>query len=102
MRQTLATISFLGLCATGAVARDVPANVKALYDSIRSSGTCSNVLQGGFFSQEGDSQGKIYSFLDLLPIPMLVSNAAQQISATVEIILRTRASSTCKDLAASL
>ncbi|KAJ2969536.1 hypothetical protein NQ176_g8611 [Zarea fungicola] len=60
MRQTLATISFLGLCATGAVARDVPANVKALYDSIRSSGTCSNVLQGGFFSQEGDSQDFCY------------------------------------------
>lgn len=57
MHGILKTLVIPGLLAAPALARDVPSNVRALYDSIRSSGSCSNVLQGGFYSQEGDSKG---------------------------------------------
>ncbi|KAG6018100.1 hypothetical protein E4U43_007573 [Claviceps pusilla] len=40
--------------ASLATARDVPSNVKALYDQIRSQGQCQNVLAGGFHSQQND------------------------------------------------
>ncbi|KAG5971278.1 hypothetical protein E4U55_001287 [Claviceps digitariae] len=35
-------------------ARDVPSNVRALYDGIRAQGKCRNVLAGGFHSEEND------------------------------------------------
>lgn len=51
------SLPILSLLATGVVARDVPANVKSLYNSIRAKGQCSTVLKGGFYSSEGDSKG---------------------------------------------
>lgn len=46
-----------GLLVAQAVARDVPANVQSLFDSITSQGSCSNELATGFYSREGDSKG---------------------------------------------
>lgn len=57
MNNVIKPLLFSSLLAAPALARGVPANIKALYDSIRSQGQCSNVLQGGFFSQEDDSKG---------------------------------------------
>jgi hypothetical protein len=49
-----------GYLAGAVVARDVPANVKNLYNSIRAQGSCKNILKGGFYSQEKDSKGTLY------------------------------------------
>lgn len=57
MLPTVTKASIVALLASNALARDVPANVRALYDSIVGAGSCSNVLQGGFFSKENDSKG---------------------------------------------
>ena len=47
-------LSLLGLLAT-ANARDIPENVRKLYDSIVGQGECQNELQGGFLSaDDGD------------------------------------------------
>lgn len=46
------------LAASPALARQIPANVQSLYNSIRAQGTCKNILKGGFYSQEGDSKSK--------------------------------------------
>lgn len=59
MHRAAISAAVATLLAGNVLARDVPSNVKALYDSIRSSGSCSNVLQGGFFSQEDDSKGTL-------------------------------------------
>ncbi|KFG78797.1 chitosanase [Metarhizium anisopliae] len=45
----------LSALAAVAAARDVPANVKSFYNSIRGQGQCRNVLTGGFHSIDGDS-----------------------------------------------
>lgn len=46
------------LLAAPVLARDVPSNIRSLYNSIRAKGSCSNILKGGFYSQEKDSKGK--------------------------------------------
>ncbi|KAH0524326.1 hypothetical protein TsFJ059_006854 [Trichoderma semiorbis] len=48
------------LAASPALARQIPANVQSLYNSIRAQGTCKNILKGGFYSQEGDSKNFSY------------------------------------------
>lgn len=53
-----ASLAILSLLATGALSREIPANVRSLYKSIRSKGQCSKVLKTGFFSSEDDSKGK--------------------------------------------
>lgn len=58
MRGILSPLLIAGLLGAEVLAREVPANVKSLYKSIRAKGSCSNKLKGGFFSQEGDSKGK--------------------------------------------
>lgn len=60
MHHATVSAALATLLASNALARDIPSNVKALYDSIRGSGSCSNVLQGGFYSQEGDSKGSCF------------------------------------------
>lgn len=57
MRYSLVPAIVTGLLATDVLARDVPANVKSLYKSVRANGTCKNILKGGFYSQEKDSKG---------------------------------------------
>ncbi|KAI0197981.1 chitosanase [Astrocystis sublimbata] len=61
----LALSAFVG----ASLARDVPQNVRDLYDSIVGQGACSNVLQGGFYALQdgsndftycGDRDGIIY------------------------------------------
>lgn len=52
------TLLFTALAASPALARQVPANVQSLYNSIRAQGSCKNILKGGFYSQEGDSKSK--------------------------------------------
>lgn len=71
MRYALIPAIVTGLLATDVLARDVPANIKSLYKSIRAKGTCSNILKGGFYSQEKDSKGtslrlKVNDFLGTL------------------------------------
>ena len=51
-------ILLAALAASPVLARQIPANVKSLYNSIRAQGTCKNILKGGFYSQEGDSKSK--------------------------------------------
>lgn len=53
--------SFLAtaLLAGTALGREVPQNVRELYNSIRSQQSCKNELQGGFYSQENDSKSKL-------------------------------------------
>jgi hypothetical protein len=46
------------LVASPVLARQIPANVQSLYNSIRAQGQCKNILKGGFYSQEGDSKSK--------------------------------------------
>lgn len=83
MNNVIKPLLLTSLLAAPALGRDVPANIKALYDSIRSKGECSNVLQGGFFSQEDDSKGMI--------LPKMWQNLIHayifQIFATVVIAL---------------
>lgn len=50
------TLLFTALAASPALARQIPANVQSLYNSIRAQGSCKNILKGGFYSQEGDSK----------------------------------------------
>lgn len=59
MRGITKALVLSGLLTAEVSARDVPANIKALYSSIRANGKCSNILQGGFYSQEKDSKGNI-------------------------------------------
>lgn len=40
----------LAALSTSAVARDVPDNLRALYDSIRGRGSCKNKLASGFYA----------------------------------------------------
>ncbi|KAK3368382.1 glycoside hydrolase family 75 protein [Podospora didyma] len=40
------------LGALGASARDVPANVRAFYDSVKAKGTCTNKLATGFYAKD--------------------------------------------------
>ncbi|PNP45152.1 hypothetical protein TGAMA5MH_03203 [Trichoderma gamsii] len=54
------TLLFTALAASPALARQVPANVQSLYNSIRAQGSCKNILKGGFYSQEGDSKNFSY------------------------------------------
>lgn len=55
-RSTLLVLSaFVG----AALARDVPQNVRDLYNSIKNQGECSNVLQGGFFALSDGSGGAL-------------------------------------------
>lgn len=56
------TLLITGLLTTGGLARDVPSNIKALYNSIRAQGSCSNVLKGGFYSQENDTKGTVANY----------------------------------------
>ncbi|CEJ82058.1 Putative Glycoside hydrolase family 75 protein [[Torrubiella] hemipterigena] len=60
MHNILKALVIPGLLAVPVFARDVPSNVRSLYDSIRSSGSCSNVLKDGFYSQEGDTRDFCY------------------------------------------
>ncbi|UKZ81481.1 hypothetical protein TrVFT333_009253 [Trichoderma virens FT-333] len=48
------------LAASPALARQIPDNVKSLYNSIRAQGSCKNILKGGFYSQERDSKNFAY------------------------------------------
>ncbi|KAH8128207.1 hypothetical protein ACSS6W_010988 [Trichoderma asperelloides] len=54
------TLLFTALAASPALARQIPANVQSLYNSIRAQGSCKNILKGGFYSQEGDSKNFSY------------------------------------------
>ncbi|KAL7793739.1 glycoside hydrolase family 75 protein [Trichoderma ceciliae] len=54
------TLLLTALVASPALARQIPANVKSLYNSIRAQGQCKNILKGGFYSQEGDSKNFSY------------------------------------------
>ncbi|GJN81804.1 glycoside hydrolase family 75 [Purpureocillium lilacinum] len=57
MESALRFFALTGLLmASTTTARDVPQNVRDLYNSIRSQGSCKNQLKGGFYSQEGDSK----------------------------------------------
>lgn len=38
--------------AASVTARDVPANIRNFYDSIKAKGTCSNKLATGFYSKD--------------------------------------------------
>ncbi|KAJ2959762.1 hypothetical protein NQ176_g11096 [Zarea fungicola] len=53
-------LSSLILAPDQVLARDVPANVRALYNSIRAKGECTNKLKDGFYSQEDDSKDFCY------------------------------------------
>ncbi|RWA03378.1 hypothetical protein EKO27_g11725 [Xylaria grammica] len=62
-RSALLALSALSALAGVSLAKDIPQNVRDLYDSIRGQGECSNVLQGGFYALEDgsdDSHGIIY------------------------------------------
>ncbi|KAI0466804.1 chitosanase [Xylaria cf. heliscus] len=52
----LALLAFVG----DSLARDVPQNVRDLYNSIKSQGVCSNVLQGGFYALEDGTNDFTY------------------------------------------
>lgn len=56
--RSFETLLFTALAASPALARQIPANVQSLYNSIRAQGSCKNILKGGFYSQEGDSKSK--------------------------------------------
>lgn len=50
----------LGTLATSVVARDIPDNVQALYDSIRGQGSCKKKLASGFYAKAGGSNSTSY------------------------------------------
>ncbi|KAJ6781651.1 hypothetical protein PWT90_01401 [Aphanocladium album] len=54
--KTTASILFASLLASPVLGRQVPQNVRDLYNSIRAQKSCHNELKGGFYSQEGDSK----------------------------------------------
>ncbi|KAI1127166.1 chitosanase [Nemania abortiva] len=56
-RSVLLALSAL---AGASLARDVPQNVRDLYNSIKAQGECSNVLQGGFYALEDGSNDFTY------------------------------------------
>jgi hypothetical protein len=56
MQSTACALALSLLIALGAT-RDVPANVKALHDSIVKQGHCNNPLATGFYSQDGGKPG---------------------------------------------
>ncbi|KAK5988223.1 Endo-chitosanase [Cladobotryum mycophilum] len=56
MHGILKPLALTALLAAPALARDVPSNVRSLYNSIRGQGSCKNELKGGFYSQEKDSK----------------------------------------------
>jgi hypothetical protein len=53
----LSLLAFLLLAASG-LARDVPDNVRELYDSIRKKGKCSHKLATGFWSDDNGANCK--------------------------------------------
>ncbi|KAG5657302.1 hypothetical protein KAF25_005866 [Fusarium avenaceum] len=59
MQSTARALTLSLLIALGAT-RDVPANVKALHDSIVKQGHCNNPLATGFYSQDGGKP--VYSY----------------------------------------
>lgn len=44
------------LLAEAVLTRQIPQNIRDLYDSIRAQKACNNELKGGFYSQENDSK----------------------------------------------
>lgn len=54
--KTSSSLLLAGLLASPALGRQVPQNVRDLYNSIRAQGSCKNELKGGFYSQEKDSK----------------------------------------------
>ncbi|KAJ2983003.1 hypothetical protein NQ176_g1009 [Zarea fungicola] len=60
MLNILKTSIALGLFANPILARDVPANIRSLYNSIRAIGQCSNALKCGFYSVEPVSRDFCY------------------------------------------
>ncbi|KAI1817482.1 chitosanase [Poronia punctata] len=50
----------LSALAGVALAKDIPQNVQALYDSIVSQGECNNVLQDGFYASDGGDNSFAY------------------------------------------
>lgn len=56
MRGITTALLVPSLLAADVMARSVPANIQALYKSIRAQGSCKNILKGGFYSQEKDSK----------------------------------------------
>lgn len=56
--KTASSFLLAGLLASPVLGRDVPQNLRELYNSIRAQKSCKNELKGGFYSQEGDSKSK--------------------------------------------
>lgn len=59
MRGITTALLVPSLLAADVMARSVPANIQALYKSIRAQGSCKNILKGGFYSQEKDSKSTL-------------------------------------------
>jgi len=68
MAHKLIILAALSLSSLG-LARDVPANVRALYNSIVAQGQCSNKLATGFWSIDSGPNSKLLLLL-LLPQPV--------------------------------
>ncbi|KAK4144584.1 glycoside hydrolase [Dichotomopilus funicola] len=56
MRNQLLISALLGVAS----ARDIPANVQAFYDQVKSAGTCSNKLATGFYALDGGANTYSY------------------------------------------
>ncbi|KAI1820809.1 chitosanase [Xylaria intraflava] len=59
MAPAFKVLAFSAL-VSAALAKDVPQNLKKLYDNIKSQGKCSNVLQGGFYALDDSKDNFSY------------------------------------------
>ncbi len=57
--KTSSPVLLAALLAEAALSRQIPQNVRNLYDSIRVQKACNNELRGGFYSQEQDSKSML-------------------------------------------
>ena len=91
------------LLAASSLARDVPDNVRNLYDSIREKGMCSIELAGGFYSSDDgpNSESCPRGTIPTLDSSLLLMNH-QQPSLTAAIIWKTTRLSIYRGLVASL
>ncbi len=98
--KTPISILLTSSLANLALGRQVPQNIRDLYDSIRAQKACGNELKGGFYSQENDSKSRFPNCESQLLYVVLT--VGTQILDTAEIIFPTMASCISRAKTASL
>lgn len=76
MHTAILTVLATTLLATHVAARSVPANIQSFYNSVKSSGTCKNILKTGFYAQDDPPNSMFFFHFLVLPSSLVVASVA--------------------------